>query len=671
MKGIHNRLGYIEVIAHLLSDVKTSIAGINTHELDLDLGKVKNRARHEGIGFFTKSLPALGKALDRALLAQRPLDVGRLQKLPSTQLPKFLGELFKRVFSPAGELLAEPSIQCIHVLRDLLFVFYKYEVSYSQTQSDGVIASFIENEKDIASFNQTLCTACDSDRTSHGVDGLSTEPFQRHVGDWHTHANELSDVVASMRKEAHRLFSSLDLTSIVPKHGPGVVSTGEKGPLKYRFSRYSEALDAVYPYTEYMVPNIASEQVSLPAMEQLVSSSPSAKVILVPKDSRGPRLISCEPLEHQWIQQGIKDKIVLHIENHPVMGGHVNFTDQTINRNLALQGSLDGALCTLDLKDASDRISLELVRRIFPDSILDKIFACRTRATQLPDGTTIHMAKFAPMGSALCFPIMASVIWIGLTAGKNACSRKTTYVYGDDIIVQRTDVPNAIKRLELIGLKVNENKSCTSGLFRESCGMDAYSGVCITPFRLRKVWCRHPSPEIIVSFIAKANEAYNRGYHSLANYIARLLSTEMRNLPYSLDSEWSQGRLSSCPHLRFLPTPIAPKDEVFPYGYTTFDGTDWRCSRLRQRVNPKYQILEYQLLTLLPKVYNCADDELNYFKALHNSALEEPAAFLALVDSRRLNRKIAIKQVVDDEKPVKRASVYTHNRASKLVRKWR
>lgn len=670
MKGIHNRLDYVEVIAHLLSDVKTSVAGINTHELDLDLDKIKARSRHEGSSFFTKTLPTLGKALDRALLGDHPLDCGRWCKLSNTKLPRFLGELFKRVFSPVGEILVDPSIQCIHALRDIAYLFYKYEIPHSQTQSSDIIAQFVATEESIfaLSCNFALLDKSD-DHTGRGkyVTGPSLD--QGTEDSRETDPEYLGSLVESMRKDASRVFCSLNLTTIDPNHGPGVVSTREKGPEKYVFRRISARLEAIYPYTEYNVFNINDPMVSLSSCNQLVTTLPSARVILVPKDSRGPRLISCEPLENQWIQQGIKDKLVKLLETHRETCGHVNFTDQTINRNLALLGSVDGTYCTLDLKDASDRVSVELVKRVFPSVMVDALMACRTDSTQLPDGRVLTLAKFAPMGSALCFPILASLVWLALTSGRDACSRKTTYVYGDDIIVQRTDVPRAIKRLEAVGLLVNRHKSCTSGFFRESCGMDAYKGIPVTPFRLRKVWHHRPRPETIVSYIEKSNAAYHRGYHCLANFLARLVATSIRFIPYNLSQDSSGDCLSGSPHFEFLPTPVAPNSSIHPFGECSWNGNDWFFSRLRSKESKSLQKRVYYLPFLMPKKQVSLRERENYFRALHRNARKHFSSPGYLPSRSSTNSETS--QFNWDVEDNCSASVYTHNRASKLVRKWR
>lgn len=241
------------------------------------------------------------------------------------------------------------------------------------------------------------------------------------------------------------------------------------------FKRYYRSLAERFPYEDYFFFNLShmcDELRSYLSLEEL--DTPVAKVVLVPKDSRGPRLISSEPLEVQWIQQMLMANMVHTIETHPLTRGLVNFTDQSVNRRLALRGSTEESnfLVTLDMKDASDRVHSTLVRILFPNTWVAALMAARSTATRLPNGEVVQLHKFAPMGSATCFPVEALIFWALSTAtiidssnsltingravtttpfatlnmlfrglercGTPACDR-AVYVYGDDIILHRED----------------------------------------------------------------------------------------------------------------------------------------------------------------------------------------------------------------------------------------
>jgi len=200
-----------------------------------------------------------------------------------------------------------------------------------------------------------------------------------------------------------------------------------------------------------------------------------------------------------YAQQAVRSKIESVLENHPLTSGHINFSDSEVNRRLAAEGSspsCEDGWATLDMKDASDRISWELVISLFQHcpALLRALSVLRPRSFKLPDGTLLESSKHAPMGSALCFPILATSIWaISICAQvyhgvelHDAAAR--TFVYGDDLIIPKAYVPTTIAFLERCGLMVNKEKSFYRGFFRESCGADFFYGTDVTPLTLRKFY---------------------------------------------------------------------------------------------------------------------------------------------------------------------------------------
>lgn len=226
-----------------------------------------------------------------------------------------------------------------------------------------------------------------------------------------------------------------------------------------------------------------------------------SRVIAVPKDFRGPRIISAEPKENMWLQQGIWETIADRVHTHSYTKDSINFEDQELSRADALKASITNARATIDLKEASDRIALDLVYLLFGDERIRDVYLdmldTRSRWSDVPGIGRVKLRKFAPMGSALCFPIQ-SLVFLALCVGSIAGSRdnrRVPYaslarrfrVFGDDIILPRDDASRVIPALEMAGLKLNLNKCCLNGPFKESCGMDAYQGIDVTPIRWRTV----------------------------------------------------------------------------------------------------------------------------------------------------------------------------------------
>lgn len=496
----HNSLEtYVSLFATMIADIADCYPD---SVVALDLKKLRSRVAAEGISFLTKALPRLGKSFDRALQGDVVFDCRGFKTHDG--VPKFLGFLFKRVFTPSGLLRANPCTSAIKHIRQILYVLYKIDIPHSAKTEKSVLDSFkmVEEELNSLSINPDCA------------------------------------IIRRARVIITRVLSGSCPRSITPKHGPGAVATGEKGPRKFNFSRIYSRLDAKYPVSEYFVTQSSQCAQRYANFECLESGT--AKVVLVPKDSRGPRIISCEPLEYQWIQQGQQRKLYDIIESHPLTRGNVNFTSQEINRSLALSASRDGGRVTLDMKDASDRVSLQLVKELFRDSgWLEFLIASRSEFTRLPDGQTIKLNKFSPMGSAVCFPIEALVFFsLAVSCISYATSRpyrevcKRVFVYGDDIIVDKKDYQCLLDYFPTVGLMFNKGKCCVQGSFRESCGCDAFLGVDVTPIRLRRQWSHRKDASQLQSYVAFSNAMDARGYYRTAESIRQLVESVYGTLPF-------------------------------------------------------------------------------------------------------------------------------------------
>jgi hypothetical protein len=269
-----------------------------------------------------------------------------------------------------------------------------------------------------------------------------------------------------------------------------------------------------------------------PAQKPLeIKDAPTSRFKFVPKTNKKPRGICIEENEVQWLQQGLRKALVERIENHPITKGMVNFTSQQINGALALDGSQTGRWATLDMSSASDRISRRLVSYLFGGnkSLLDMILACSTETIELPEVRGMNFVdelpinKIAPMGSAICFPIMALTHFALIRAILEFSvvpQDKITdvYVYGDDIIVHTECVQAIYDMLPLYGMKFNEEKSFSRSRFRESCGLHAYEGREVTPARF-KIARKNLRLSDVPGILRLEEAFYNRGFRKTAEYL--------------------------------------------------------------------------------------------------------------------------------------------------------
>lgn len=151
---------------------------------------------------------------------------------------------------------------------------------------------------------------------------------------------------------------------------------------------------------------------------------------------------------------------------------------------LALTGSRYGHLATIDLERASDTVALELVKLLMPHQWYRHLAMLRTEATRLPDGRIWKLEKFSSMGNGYTFEL-ESIIFYALSLAAAGCDdlngsfpfKEDFSVLGDDIVVPTMYSRNVISLLRYCGFTTNSNKTFVDGPFRESCGLDAFSGV--------------------------------------------------------------------------------------------------------------------------------------------------------------------------------------------------
>ena len=333
----------------------------------------------------------------------------------------------------------------------------------------------------------------------------------------------------------------------IPRHGPGATADGLRGNSKYSVSKWPRRLESVFPYGDYALPPGWWHDHQLDRVQFLEPGAEvPVKVTPVPKTDKTARIIAEEPTAMQYVQQGLFmqffDCIEHPDETRPPYGGQrcdfgvhlVGLEDQEPNRLLALEGSQDGSLATLDLSEASDRVLNEHVLLLFErfPRLSAAIQATRSTKARVPGHGDLPLAKFSSMGSALCFPVEAMVFttivvlaiqaeWkVPLDRAFLSSLRGRVRVYGDDIIVPVDCVQRVITYLEAFGLKVNRDKSFWNGKFRESCGGDYYDGEWVTPVRLRKeLPSKLSDANEVVGLVAFRNLLYLEGFWKTAGYL--------------------------------------------------------------------------------------------------------------------------------------------------------
>lgn len=411
--------------------------------------------------------------------------------------------------------------------------------------------------------------------------------------------HDLSDIIVDW-------FGDFHIDLLLPSHGPGSVA---EGPLvlaeKFRACR----VDALLRYVlDKANPELSHQDYFPGPVEQGLDRC--SRTVFVPKTATKLRTISMEPAALQYIQQGVMHALYAYIKRHPYLGYHVKLSDQGQNQHEACVGSRFGVAGTLDLSAASDSVSWSLVKSTFQSvpSLFKWLSATRSRETLMPDGIRLQLKKFAPMGSALCFPIQCILFSAVVERSLRRAARRATRfepfwsVYGDDIIVPSHIYEAVINDLESLGFTVNTSKSYNTGVYRESCGKEYYAGKDITPLYYRTPFYRkRVSPSAYGSWCSSANNAEQ---HRLPLYrlhlISKCLANSRRYGPYFVSS-------------RFM----APY--LFSEMPTNF--------HVRKKWNSRYQRWEGRFTSVIsrPRSEELTDDTLRYFCRLVDMAKRSSA----------------------------------------------
>jgi len=487
-----------------------------------DINTVQARVEHEGISFLTISLPNLGKSL------QKWLDQGEVgidssfARGRGGRLPRFLGGFFARVFDrSSGLLLDDPDTEAIIAIRQLTLMFGKMELKCSPARELAAVRNYIECEQEVRMFDKRIT--------------------RRELSEFAEVSNMLFGTV----------FDQMDRDvyygRVVPKHGPGSTADGLKGNQKFNQRVWTDRLEAVLPAGENLLPNwrFYDQLGEVDFLEP--GSEVPVKVTLVPKTLKTPRVIAMEPTCMQYMQQAVYRSFLEHFYEDDFLTKVIGFDDQVPNQDLARQGSLDQRTATLDLSDASDRVSNQLVRAMLArwPHLFAAVDATRSRRAVIPGNSeVIRLAKYASMGSALCFPIEAMVfttlIFVGIQRSLNTSLSRhdlrrfagSVRVYGDDLIVPVDHVPSVVRTLTHFGAKVGSDKSFWTGKFRESCGREYFNGHDVSITRVRQAFpTQRNDVTEVESLVSLRNLLYMRGYWRTCQWLDSVLTGVLKHFP--------------------------------------------------------------------------------------------------------------------------------------------
>lgn len=177
----------------------------------------------------------------------------------------------------------------------------------------------------------------------------------------------------------------------------------------------------------------------------------------VPKNNEKRRPINIEAFGNLLVQRRIGNSI------RKLLASIGLDLDRTAAVHRARIANLKDA--TIDLTNASDSVSLALVRFLFPKWFISLIDDSRSFMLLGSDGEYHVLRKVSSMGNGFTFELMTMILY-ALCQSYDAQSS----VFGDDIIINCQFAESLIQDLENVGFRVNVDKTFITGSFRESCG---------------------------------------------------------------------------------------------------------------------------------------------------------------------------------------------------------
>lgn len=308
--------------------------------------------------------------------------------------------------------------------------------------------------------------------------------------------------IDGIRAKIERVLSERapPMDALQPKHGPGATFSDKstRSTLADKMeSRASITHNALWFLLDWVGTAWGREALARDVSPSFVRGN---RFTTAPKDATKDRPIAAEPSVNIFYQLALGGEIRRRLKRHA--GIDLDY-GQDVHRRLACEASFAGHLATLDLKNASDTVSYNLVKLLVPTQwfrLLDELRSPFTRmagrdvstltgrSESVREPAWVKLEKFSSMGNGFTFELETLLFWaIADYACEQAVgeTREKTLVYGDDIICDTRGVRAVTAALRFFGLTINEDKSFSSGDFRESCGGDFWRGRPVRPYFLK------------------------------------------------------------------------------------------------------------------------------------------------------------------------------------------
>lgn len=337
-----------------------------------------------------------------------------------------------------------------------------------------------------------------------------------------------------------------------------------------------------------------------------------SRISFVPKNKDEHRTIGVEMNGLMPLQKVLGDLIRDRLRKKTP----INLNSQERNRHLARLAKVF-SLATIDLANASNSISLDLVEALLPYDwfcVLSDFRSTHGQCHSIPNSEKIKYEMISSMGNGFTFELESLIFYALAVASCEKVGlhtseiRKSVGVFGDDIIIPQRCASTLIEGMSLFGFTVNTEKSFTKGFFYESCGADYYDSIDVRPFLIkRQVSTFRDLLFVMNSLLFKAIKQKRADFVDLYTLLFKLIPDRKLMGPIGYTSTEVTDQFSDN-HDDLEATLRVPLDIAQRFGAVRFD-VQFQCWRYRKWIrvavsspydqSPDYFVRNIRYLTFL------------------------------------------------------------------------
>lgn len=427
-------------------------------------------------------------------------------------------------------LLLEPSPKADYLQEQVFSKFVSADTASPEVRRQSAIRKWLATERNNDATNVRLLTICEEYNILPRV--------------------QYSDFMDKVREYVLRVLGDTPPVEALYGAFSGGASTSRSRVHSHPARKYLGKADVTARALEWGDEVLASSSLWSTFRGGLQFSTVEGNILFtVPKNANIDRVAAKEPDINMYLQKGVGNFI-----RRRLRAFGIDLNNQSNNQKLAKIGSQTGGFATIDLSSASDSMTTELVFQCVPICWYTLLDSLRCHVTVI-DGDPHENEMFSSMGNGFTFELESLLFWAvaKATAWFNRCERMPLLVYGDDIIVPTAIADQLIFALSILGFTTNEDKTFTSGPFRESCGGHYYNGRDISPFYIKEPVTR------LVDAIHVCNqirEWSNSGFCILEDDLSELWALVASHVPKCF---WGGFDVADKTRLVSYERPIKPK----------------------------------------------------------------------------------------------------------------